>query len=126
LVEVAFAASRGEAEAVRGLLDSRGIACFLEPFGLDGVSLRYGVVEATSHRVMVRARDTEEARAVLASVEGDATPEEADLANARNIEGAGGRRLRNYSALGATTRAAVFSIGAMALVFALFLLIHAL
>lgn len=131
LVKVAFANDPIEAEMIRGILEDAGIPSMLDPPGLVGPRFGYGLLtegfDGGSRGVVVHAGRAEEARKLLAEVRSggeEATPE---IANARHLEDAqGGGRVRNYGALGAYTRASLWSVGIMALVFGIFLLLRAL
>jgi len=126
LVGVADANDRGEAAMIQGLLESAGIPSALQQLGVDGPTLGFGLLNAGggTQRVLVRASQAEQARSVLA-----ATPvecEEADL-----IEGADapepdgwGSTPRNYGVIGAYARSWAWSVGAMAVAFAVFLLLR--
>jgi hypothetical protein len=113
-VEVAFANNPAEAKMVQGLLKGSGIPSLLQPVGMS-----------RSRRVMVRATGAEKARALLAEtlVEGEeaAWPE---IANARHLEDTGGRRPRGYGLAGAYARIWLWSLGAVAVAFGVFLLVR--
>jgi hypothetical protein len=70
LAQVAFVRDEGEAEMVRGLLESAGIPSMIEGAGLFA-GTRHGFngipVYGGSQKVMVHAHRLEEARAVIAA-----------------------------------------------------------
>jgi hypothetical protein len=74
---------------------------------------------------MVHANRAEEARALLAETlvedEGEAWPE---IANARHLENASGRKPRNYGLVGAYARIYLWSLAALAVAFGIFLLLR--
>lgn len=127
LVGVAYANDRVEAEMIRGVLESRGIPSVLQQVGVDGPALGFGLLnpDGGSQRVMVRAGQVEEARALLA--ETLAEGEEVDwteTANASHLEETSGRKPRGYGLAGAYARIWAWSFGAMALAFAVFMLLR--
>jgi hypothetical protein len=129
LVQVAYVGDLAEAEMVRGLLETRGIASLPQPVGINGPMLGFGLLNpgGGSQRVMVRAEQAREAQAVLAEAlaEGgeEAWPE---IANAEHLADAGGRKPRNYGLVGAYARIYLWSIIAMGVAFGVFLLLRAL
>jgi Putative prokaryotic signal transducing protein len=127
LVEVAYTADRAQAEMIRGLLEVNGIVSIQQQVGPDGTLLGYGLLNpgGGSRRVMVRAVQAEEARAVLA----DAATENGEegwsgIANADHLADAGTRKPRSYGLIGGYARAYLWSIGAMALFFGVFMLLR--
>lgn len=129
LVGVAHANDRVEAEMIQGLLESAGIPSVLQHVGIDGPTLGFGLLNpgGGSRRVMVRVRDLEEARALLAETVAEPEPEGwVETANASEPEGSGGHNPRGYGLIGAYARIWVVSLGAMALAFAIFLLLRLL
>lgn len=125
LVGVAHTGNRAEAEVIQGLLESGGIPSLLQAVGADGPLLGFGVLNPGGgpQRVMVRADQSEEARGLLAEtlVEG----EQVDLEEiaAMHPEETGQRKPRGYGLIGAYARAWAWSLGIMALAFAVFLLL---
>jgi hypothetical protein len=129
LVEIAYASDPVEAEMIRGLLGSGEIPSLLEPTGLNvsriggvgGLGSAYG--SRGSQRVTVHSDRAEEARALLAEAlaAGEA---EAEIANAGYLEDARGRKPRGYGIGGAWARIYLWSIGAMAVAFGIFLLLR--
>jgi hypothetical protein len=128
LVQAAYAANPVEAEMIQGLLANGGIPSLLQPAGLNGPRLGFGGLRpgfgGGSQRVMVRASGAEKARALLAETlvedEEAAWPE---IANARHLEGAG--KPRGYGVVGAYARIFFWSFAALAVVFAVFVLLRA-
>ena len=121
-VEVAYANDAVEAAMIQGLLENRGIPSVLQALGVNGPQLGFGVLATSPQRVMVRAGQAEEARALLAETEQKAPPE---TANAAYLEDAGGKRPRGYGLLGAYARIYLWSFVAMAVAFGIFLLLRA-
>jgi len=129
LVGVADAGDRVEAEMIQGLLESGGIPSVLQPTGVDGPLLGIGWLNpgGGSRRVMVRADQLEQARALLpeALVEG----EQAELVEATDAEypeELGRQEPRGYGLIGGYVRIWAWSFGAMVLAFAVFLLLRAI
>jgi Putative prokaryotic signal transducing protein len=126
LVQVAYAQNRVEAEMIQGLLDNGSIPSALQALGVNGPQLGYGVLVTDPQRVMVRADQAEQARALLAETlvedEQEAWPE---IANARHLEEAGGRKPRGYGLVGAYARIYLWSFGIVATAFGIFLLLRA-
>lgn len=132
LVKAAFARDPFEAEMIKGLLDEAGIPALLEQVGLnvDGPRLGFGLAAhgfgGGPQRVMVHAERVEEAQALLAETMVEVEPNEEDewpeIANARNLEAAAGRKPRDYGVLGAYTRAYLWSFAAFAFICGIWLL----
>jgi hypothetical protein len=131
LVQVAYANDPVEAEMIQGLLGGADIPSLLQPAGLNGAQvlslagLRPGYGGGTQ-RVMVRASQAGKAAALLA--ETMVEDEEAswpEIANAKNLEGAGVGRSRRYGAVGAYARFYLFSLAAMGVIFGVFVLLRA-
>ncbi len=125
MVQVAFATDAVEGEMIQGLLDGGGIACLLRPAGINGPMLGFGLLPRSAQRVMVRPDQAEAARRLLYenlfagewSAMGDAADPEYPRASNR-------RKPRNYGLIGGYARAWAWSIGAMAIFFAIFLLLR--
>ncbi len=130
LVQVAYANDPLEAKMIHGLFESNGIPSLVGRRGMDGPLQGHGALrpgfDGGSRRVMVRADRAEEARALLAATlaenEDQAWPE---IANARHLEDAGGRKPRDYGLAGAYARIYFWSLGAVAVAFGIFLLVRA-
>ena len=65
LVEVYMASNEGEAEVIKGLLESIGIPCLLKYSGAYSSSI-FAVTGPGLIKVMVSEKDAEEARKILA------------------------------------------------------------
>jgi Putative prokaryotic signal transducing protein len=126
LVGVAYAQNQVEAEMVQGLLDNGSIPSVLHALGVNGPQLGYGALVTNPQRVMVRADQVEQARTLLAETlvedEKEAWPE---IANARHLEDASGRKSRGYGLVGAYARIYIWSFGILAAAFGIFLLLRA-
>jgi hypothetical protein len=134
MVEVAFARDQVQGEMLQGLLETEGIRSMLQPTGINGRQVGYGVLYAGygggAQRVMVWESDAEAASALLAGALVEEEPEGADLselANSQHLEAAaGGRRPRGYGLAGGYARIWFWSLAAMAAAFGVFLLLRAL
>jgi hypothetical protein len=127
LVEVAFAGDLGEAEMIQGLLESGGISSLLRPTGIDGRAIGTGLLPPGGpQRVAVHADRADAARRMLAEtlVEEEPEVEIEELANARHLDQAAGRGPRNYGLVGAYARIWFWSLGAMGVIFGVFLLLR--
>lgn len=125
LVSVAYANDRVEAEMIQGLLESAGIPSALQHLGIDGPQLGFGLLNpgGGSRRVMVRADHAEKARAVLGETLVEHEPGDwAEIDDGTYQEEVEGRKPRDYTLLGAYTRAWTLSVGIVILAFAVFLL----
>jgi Putative prokaryotic signal transducing protein len=125
LVGVAHANDRVEAEMIQGLLEGAGIPSFLQHVGIDGPQLGVGLLNpgGGSRRVMVHAHQVEEASALLAQTFTENEPENwAESADVIHPEESEGREPRNYGLIGAYARIWAWSLGLMALAFAVFML----
>lgn len=137
LVEVAFVGNEHEAAMIQALLEERDIPSLQQQVGLDGRQLGYGALTGGvlaggvlagggSRRVMVHAHRAEEARALLAAALAEGDAEIPEPVNAEYLEDAsGGRKPRSYGLIGAYARICLWSLGAMALAFAVFMLLRA-
>jgi len=126
LVEVAFAESPAEAGMMQGLLENGGIPSLLQPTGLNGPLLGYGLLPPGSQRVMVRAGQAGAARRLLAETLAEEGREaEAEIANATDLGDAKGRGPRGYGLIGAYARIWLWSLAALGVAFGVFLLLHA-
>ncbi len=130
LVQVAYANDPLEAKMIHGLFESNGIPSLVGRRGMDGTLVGHGALrpgfDGGARRVMVHADRAEEARALLGETlvenEEEAWPE---IANAKHLENAGGRKPRDYGLAGAYTRIYFWSLGAIAVAFGIFLLLRA-
>lgn len=129
LVGIAHADDRAEAEMIQGLLESAGIPSVLEHLGVDGPLVGIGVLNpgGAPRRVMVRAEQSAEARALLAETLVESESEQMDwteTANASHLEERERRKPRSYGLIGGYARIWAWSLGAMALAFAVSLLLR--
>lgn len=131
LVEVAFVRDSIEGEMLRGVLETAGIPSMLQQVGFDGAQLGVGPLPTSggAQKVMVHAERAEDARALvletLAEAEADANDEIPEPVNATYLEGAK-KGPRGYGIVGAYARIYLVSFGAMAAIFAIWLLSRAL
>jgi hypothetical protein len=128
LVEVAFVGNEHEAAIIQALLEEHDVRSLLQQVAPSGPRVGYGLLNpgGGAHRVMVHPEKADRARALLeaTTAQRDEVPEPV---NAEYLEDAtAGRRPRNYGAIGAYARAFLVSFGALALVFALWMLARAL
>jgi hypothetical protein len=126
LIGVAFANDRAEGDVIQGLLGSAGIPSVLRQVGIDGLQLGIGLLnpDGGSRRVMVRSDQAEAARALLGEAAVLSDPGDWVEADSPYAEEAAGRKLRNYGLVGAYGRIWAWSLSAMALAFAVFLLLR--
>jgi hypothetical protein len=125
MVQVAFATDAVEGEMIQGLLDGGGIACLLRPAGINGPMLGFGLLPRSGQRVMVRPDRAEAARRLL--YENLFANEQSAIGEAIDPDYLGlssGRKPRNYGLLGGYARASAWSFAAMAIIFAVFLLLR--
>lgn len=125
-VPVAHTNNAIEAEMIQGLLKDGGIPSFLQSLGVNGPQLGFGVLATSPQRVMVNENQAEEARALLAEAlvedEQETWPK---IANAEHLENASGKKPRGYGLMGAYARIYLWSFGAVAVAFGVFLLFRA-
>jgi hypothetical protein len=126
LVQVAYAQNQAEGEMIQGLLENGGIPSVLQGLGVNGPALGFGLLSNSPQRVMARADQADDARALLAEAlvedEQETWPE---TVNARNLEEAGGRKPRGYGLAGAYARIYLWSFVAFVVAFGIFLLLRA-
>jgi len=126
MVQVAFATDAVEGEMIQGLLDDGGIPCLLRQAGINGPMLGFGLLPRSAQRVMVSPDRAEAARRLLYenlfANELSAMDDAADLEYPRVSSR---RKPRDYGLIGGYARAWAWSIGAMAIAFAIFLLLRA-
>ncbi len=125
LVEVAFVRSEGEAAMVRGLLETAEIPSFLQGVGIDGPRVGVTWLPNSQQRVLVHAQRADEARALVERARAENEAEGWSSANAEYLEDAGGRKPRSYGLVGGMARIYAVSIGAMAIIFGVYMLIRA-
>ncbi len=125
VVQVAFATDAVEGEMIRGLLEGGGIACLLRPAGINGPMLGFGLLPRSAQRVMVRPDRAEAARRLLReSLFENEQSAAGEIAEPEYPEASSGRKPRNYGLIGGYARAWAWSIGTMAIVFAVFLVLR--
>lgn len=125
LVGVAYANDRIEAEMIQGLLKSGGIPTVLQPVGIDGPSLGYGLLNpgGGARRVMVRAEELEAARALLGETWPENGLETQTEGNDDSLAEESGRRgPRNYGLIGAYARIWAVSLAVLGVAFGIFML----
>jgi hypothetical protein len=127
LVEIAFVGDEPQALMIQALLEEHGIPSLKQQVTPSGPLLGYGLLNPTagSQRVMVHAHRAEEARAVLEEATGEDDGGIPETVNAEYLADAEGRGPRNYGLIGGYARAFLWSFGAMALAFAVFMLLRA-
>jgi hypothetical protein len=126
LVEVAFVGDEPQALMIQALLKEQGIPSLKQQATPSGPMLGYGLLNpgGGSQRVMVNASQAEQARVLLAETLIEDETAGPEPVNAEYLADAEGRGPRNYGVIGAYARAFLWSIGAMALAFAIFMLLR--
>jgi hypothetical protein len=126
LVQIAFTDTREEAALVRGLLREEGIRSLAKQGSINGPSLGAGLLTSSPRRIYVRPTDAARSRELLGEVmvEDTSADEVPEPANATYLADATGHKPRDYSVLGAYTRAWVVGIAVLAVVLVVFLLLH--
>lgn len=125
LVQIAFTDTREEAALVRGLLREAGIRSLAKQTSVNGPSLGAGLLTSSPRRIYVRPEQAAAARTLLGETMVEEPPEEIpEPANARYLADASGRRPRDYSVLGAYTRAWLVAVAVLALAFVVFLVLR--
>lgn len=129
MVGVAYASDQVEAEMIQGLLEGAGIRSAVQQLGVNGPLVGIGLLNpgGGSRRVMVRADEAKAAEAVLGEtlVEG-AQGDWVDSSDAVHAGKAHGRKPRGYNLIGAYVRIWLWSLAALGLVFAVFILLRSL
>jgi hypothetical protein len=127
LVEIAFVGDEAEAMMIQALLEEHGIPSLQQQVAPSGPQLGYGLMNpgGGARRVMVHAQRADQARSLVAAAraEHEALPEPVNaeyLADAQS-----GRKPRSYGLIGAYARIYLVSFGAMAMIFAAYLLLRA-
>jgi hypothetical protein len=126
LVQIAFTDTREEAALVRGLLREAGIRSLARQGALNGPGLGAGLLTSSPRRIYVRPSEAAAARKVLGEtmVEDPLETEIPEPANAAYLADAQGHKPRNYTLLGAYTRAWLWALAVLAVVFVVFLIVH--
>jgi hypothetical protein len=123
LVQIAFADTREEAALIRGLLREEDIRSLARQASINGPALGSGILARSSRRIYVRPEDAARSRELLAEtmVEDPLAEEIPESANEAYLADAKGRRPRDYSVLGAYTRAWLVGAAVLAIVFVVLL-----
>lgn len=127
LVSVAWVANEHEAAMVQALLEEHEIPSLQRQMGLDGGVLGEGLLPGGgSRQVLVHRHRADEARTLVEAVLAESEQEIPDPVNASHLEEAeGGRGPRNYGLIGGYARIYAVSAAAIALIFAVWLLLRA-
>jgi hypothetical protein len=128
LIEVAFVADEPHALMIQALLEEHGIPSLKQQVTPSGPALGYGLLNPSggSQRVMVHADRADRARTLLEATMAEGESALPESANAEYLADAEGRKPRDYSVIGGYARAFFWSFAAMALAFAVFMLVRAL
>jgi hypothetical protein len=126
LVQIAYADTREEAALIRGLLREEGIKSLARQAGIEGGGGTSSLLTRSPRHIYVRPTDAARARELIGEVmvEDPLEEEIPESANAEYLADATGHRPRNYSVLGAYTRAWFAGLALLAIVFVVFLLTH--
>jgi hypothetical protein len=126
LVQIAFAETREEAALIRGLLREEGINSLAKQASVNGPGLGAGLLTRSPRRIYVLPDNAEAARRVLGEtmVEDPLEEEIPEPANASYLADATGHKPRDYTVLGAYSRAWLTALAVLVVAFVLFLLIH--
>lgn len=126
LVQIAFADTREEAALIRGLLREDGIRSLARQAGLEGGVGTSSLLTRSPRRIYVRAEDADHARTLLAEtmVEDPLAEEIPEPANAEYLADATGRSPRDYSVVGAYSRAWLVAAAVLAVVFVVLLILR--
>jgi hypothetical protein len=126
LVQIAFADTREEAALIRGLLREEGIRSLARQAGLEGGVGTSSLLTRSPRRIYVRPEDAARSRALLAEtmVEDPLAEEIPEPANAEYLADAEGHRPRDYSVLGAYSRAWTVAIAVLAVAFVVLLILR--
>lgn len=123
LVQIAYADTREEAALIRGLLREEGIRSLARQAGVEGGVGTSSLLTRSPRRIYVRREDAPPARTLLAEtmVEDPLAEELPEPANAGYLADATGHRPRDYSVLGAYTRAWTVAIAVLVVAFVVLL-----
>lgn len=126
LVQIAFAETREEAALIRGLLREEGIKSLARQAQVNGPALGAGLLTRSPRRIYVRSEDAEAGRKLIGEtmVEDPLEGEIPEPANAEYLADATGRKPRDYSLLGAYSRAWTVAIVVLGVAFAVFLILR--
>jgi Putative prokaryotic signal transducing protein len=125
--EIAFVADEHEAAMIQALLEQRGIPSLQQQVGVSGPQVGFGLLNpgGGARRIMVHQERVAEARAALMSVLAEDQASIPEPVNAEHLADAGGRRPRSYGLIGGYVRAYLWSLGAISLAFAVFVVLRA-
>jgi hypothetical protein len=126
LVHIAFADTREEAALIRGLLREEDIRSLAKQASINGPSLGSGLLTRSPRRIYVRPDDAARGRELLAEtmVEDPLIEEIPESANAEYLADATGHKPRDYSVLGAYSRAWLVAIAVLGVAFVILLLLR--
>jgi hypothetical protein len=126
LAQVAFADTREEAALIRGLLREEGIRSLAKQASISGPGLGAGLLTRSPRRIYVHPDHAAAARKLLGEVmvEDPLEAEVPEPANAEYLADATGRRPRNYTLLGAYSRAWIVGLALLVVVLLVFLVLH--
>lgn len=127
LVEVAFVGDEVQALIIQALLEQHGIPSLKKQVTPSGPQLGYGLLNpgGGAQRVMVHAHRAEEARTLLAEAQAENEGSAPEPADAEYLADVAGRKPRNYGLIGGYARAYLVALVALALAFAVFMLLRA-
>jgi len=126
LVQIAWAGDQVEAGLIQGLLENDGIPSVQQQVGINGPQVGIGLLNPTggARRVMVHANRAEQARALLDEALVESEQEAPEPVNAEYLAEGRGHKPRNYSLLGAYTRAYLWSFLGMGLLVGIYFLLR--
>jgi hypothetical protein len=126
LVQIAYADTREEAALIRGLLREEGIRSLARQPGAQGGGGASSLLTSSPRHIYVRPEDATRARALLGEtmVEDPLEEEIPESANAAHLADATGHRPRDYSVLGAYTRAGIIALVVLGVALVVFFVLH--
>ena len=122
-VQVAYADTREEAALIRGLLREEGIQSIARQAGVEGGAGTSSLLTRSPRRIYVRPADAARARELIGEVmvEDPLEEELPEPANARYLADATGHKPRDYTVVGAYTRAWIVAAIVLGIVFVVLL-----
>ncbi|HEX5592650.1 MAG TPA: DUF2007 domain-containing protein [Solirubrobacterales bacterium] len=128
LVEVAFVGDEPQALMLQALLKEHGIPSLKQQVTPSGPTLGYGLLNpgGGSQRLMVHADRADRARALVEATLAEGEFDVPETVNSEYLADSEGRKPRGYGLIGGYARAYFWSFAAMALAFAVFMLLRAL
>ncbi len=122
-VQVAYADTREEAALIRGLLREEKIDSIARQAGVEGGAGTSSLLTRSPRRIYVRPADAARARELIGEVmvEDPLEEEIPEPANAEYLADATGRKPRDYTVVGAYTRAWVVAAVVLGIVFVVLL-----